>query len=123
VARTPADLDQAFESIKQENCDALFVLADVTRPAIVTLAATARIAIYQSAPFVPLGALASYHPNLEAIFRKVAQYVDRIFKGADPAELPVEQPVTFELALNLKTAASPQPGWNSASALASPIQS
>jgi putative tryptophan/tyrosine transport system substrate-binding protein len=107
VALTPGDIDQAFESIKQENCDALFVLADVTRPAIVTSAARSRIpAIYQSGPYVPLGGLASYHPKLEAIFVKVAQYCDRVFKGADPAELPVEQPVVFELAVNLKTAAS-----------------
>jgi putative tryptophan/tyrosine transport system substrate-binding protein len=53
-----------------------------------------------------LGGLASYSPQLEAIYRKVAQYVDRIFKGADPSELPVEQPVVFELALNLNAAAS-----------------
>ncbi|WP_371260482.1 ABC transporter substrate binding protein [Bradyrhizobium sp. Ec3.3] len=53
-----------------------------------------------------MGGLASYHPKLEAIYVKVAQYCDRVFKGADPAELPVEQPVIFELAVNLKTAAS-----------------
>jgi putative ABC transport system substrate-binding protein len=53
-----------------------------------------------------LGGLASYAPGFEAVFRKVAQYVDKVFKGADPAELPVEQPVVFELGLNLKTAAS-----------------
>jgi len=107
MAPTPDDLDQAFEKMKREGCDALFVLADVTRPAIVTLAARSRIpAIYQSGPFVSLGGLASYNPKLEAIYRKVAQYIDRIFKGADPAEFPVEQPVVFELALNLKTAAS-----------------
>jgi putative ABC transport system substrate-binding protein len=107
MAPTPADLDAAFETMKQENCDALFVLADVTRPAIVTLAAKSKLpAVYQSAPFMPLGGLASYHPSLDAIFRKVAQYVDRIFKGADPAGFPVEQPVIFELAVNLKTAAS-----------------
>jgi putative tryptophan/tyrosine transport system substrate-binding protein len=58
-------------------------------------------AIYQSSPYMPL---ASYHPKIEAIYRKVAQYVDRIFLGADPAEYPVEQPVVFELAVNLKTA-------------------
>jgi putative ABC transport system substrate-binding protein len=107
VAPAPGDLEQAFETMKKENCDALFVLADVTRPTIVTLAARSRIpAIYQGSTFVPLGGLASYSPSLEAIYRKVAQYVDRIFKGADPAEFPVEQPVVFELALNLKTAAS-----------------
>lgn len=107
VAATPGDLEQAFETMKNENCDGLFVLADVTRPAIVALAARSRMpTIYQSGVFVPLGGLASYSPKLEATFVKVAQYVDRIFKGADPAELPVEQPVIFELALNLKTAAS-----------------
>ena len=53
-----------------------------------------------------MGGLASYGVQLEAIYRKVAQYVDRIFKGADRAEFPVEQPVVFELGLNLKTAAS-----------------
>jgi putative tryptophan/tyrosine transport system substrate-binding protein len=107
VAPTPGDLEEAFETMKKEKCDALFVLADVTRPAIVTLAAKSRIpAIYQTSVFVPLGGLASYSPQLEAIYRKVAQYVDRIFKGADPSELPVEQPVVFELALNLNAAAS-----------------
>jgi putative ABC transport system substrate-binding protein len=107
MAPTPDDLEQAFEAMKKENCDALFVLGDATRPAIVTLAARSGIpAIYQVGTFVPLGGLASYSANLEAFYRTVGQYVDRIFKGADPAELPVEQPVVFELALNLKTAAS-----------------
>jgi putative ABC transport system substrate-binding protein len=106
-ALTPSDLEPAFETMKQEHCDALFVLADATRPAIPTLAARSRLpAIYQSSPYMSLGGLASYHPQLEAIFRKVAHYVDRIFKGTDPAEYPVEQPVFFELAVNLKTAAS-----------------
>jgi putative tryptophan/tyrosine transport system substrate-binding protein len=102
---SPGDLEQAFETMKHEKCDALFVLADVTRPAIVTLAARSRIpTFYQSAQYVPMGGLASYSPELQAIYRKVAHYCDRVFKGANPAELPVEQPVIFELALNLKTA-------------------
>jgi putative ABC transport system substrate-binding protein len=106
-APTPDDLEQAFETMKQESCDALFVLADVTRPAIVAFAARARIAaVYQTSQFVPLGGLASYSPKFDAIYRKAAEYADKIFKGADPAQLPVEQPVAFELALNLKTAAS-----------------
>ena len=106
VAPSPDDLEELFETMKHENCDALFGLADVNRPAIVTLAARLRIpTIYQSAQYVPMGGLASYSPELQAIYRKVAQYCDRIFKGANPAELPVEQPVIFELALNLKTAA------------------
>jgi ABC-type uncharacterized transport system substrate-binding protein len=106
-APTPGDLEQAFDVMRQENCDALFVLADPTRPAIVTLAAKSRIpAIYQYSEFVDLGGLASYGPALKPIFQKVAQYVDKIFKGAGPADLPVEQPVVFELAVNLRTAAS-----------------
>jgi putative ABC transport system substrate-binding protein len=107
VAPTPADLEQAFEEMKQEKCDALFVLADATRPAIVPLAARTKIpAIYQFSNFVDLGGLASYGANLTPIYPKVAQYVDEIFKGAKPAELPVEQAVFFELALNLKTASA-----------------
>jgi putative tryptophan/tyrosine transport system substrate-binding protein len=107
MAPTPSDLEHAFERMRQENCDALFVLADPTRPAIVTLAARSMMpAFYQFSAFVDLGGLASYGVDLKTIHRKVAQYVGKIFKGADPAELPVEQAVVFELALNLKTAAS-----------------
>jgi putative ABC transport system substrate-binding protein len=107
MAPTPGDLEQAFDGMKQENCDALFVLADPTRPKIVSLAAETKMpAIYQLSTFVVLGGLASYGPDLYPVYRKVAQYVDKIFKGANAAELPVEQPVVFEFALNLKTAAA-----------------
>jgi putative tryptophan/tyrosine transport system substrate-binding protein len=107
VAPKPDDLEQAFEIMRNENCDALFVPGDVTRPAIVTLAAKAKIpAFYASGAYVPLGGLASYSPQLAGFYRTAAQYCDRIFKGANPAELPVEQPVVFELAINLKAAAS-----------------
>jgi putative ABC transport system substrate-binding protein len=54
----------------------------------------------------PWGGLVGYAAKLDPIYREAAQYCDRIFKGADPAELPVEQPVIFELALNLKTSTS-----------------
>jgi putative tryptophan/tyrosine transport system substrate-binding protein len=107
IAPTPGDLEQAFDRMMQENCDVLFVLADPTRPAIVTLAAKSKMpAIYQFSNFVDLGGLASYGAALKPIFQKAAHYVDKIIKGANPADLPVEQPVVFELALNLKTAAS-----------------
>jgi putative ABC transport system substrate-binding protein len=107
TAATPADLQQAFKEMKLANCDALFVLADPIRPTILTLATEAKIpAIYQFTGWVDLGGLASYGASQTPLFRKAAQYVDKIFKGASPAELPVEQPVAFELALNLKTAAA-----------------
>jgi putative ABC transport system substrate-binding protein len=51
-----------------------------------------------------MGGLLSYGPNLEALFRRGAEYIDRILKGAAPAEMPVEQPTKFELLINLKTA-------------------
>jgi putative ABC transport system substrate-binding protein len=54
--------------------------------------------------FVDLGALLSYGPNVVALFERQAEYVDRIAKGAKPADLPVEQPTKFELIFNLKTA-------------------
>jgi putative ABC transport system substrate-binding protein len=105
VAATPADLERAFQDIRKENCDAVFVLADPIRLTIVALAAAASIpAIYQNTEFVEAGGLASYGPSLSIMFRRSAQYVDKIFKGAAPAELPVEQPTKFELVLNLKTA-------------------
>jgi putative tryptophan/tyrosine transport system substrate-binding protein len=107
VALTPADLDLAFQNIVKENCDALFVLADPVRPTIVPLAAANRIpAIYQFSLFVDAGGLASYGANAEAMFSKAADYVDKIFKGANPADIPVERPTKFELVLNLKAAKS-----------------
>jgi putative ABC transport system substrate-binding protein len=105
MAPNQNDLEQAFEKMRAEKCDALFVLADPLRPPIVQLAAKAKIpAVYQYGGFVDLGGLASYGAEFNAILRKGAEYVVRIFKGANPAETPVEQPVVFELAINLKTA-------------------
>jgi putative tryptophan/tyrosine transport system substrate-binding protein len=107
IARTPADLQPAFREMKLQNCDALFVLADPIQPTIPSLANEARIpAIYQISSYVDMGGLASYGAALPPMFRKAAQYIDKIFKGASPAELPVEQPVVFELAVNLKTTAA-----------------
>ena len=104
VAPTPADRDRAFQDIVKENCDALFVLADPATTDIPPLAAKFKIpSIYQISFLVDAGGLASYGANLPAMLSKAAQYVDKIFKGDDPANLPVEQPTTFEFVLNLKT--------------------
>jgi putative tryptophan/tyrosine transport system substrate-binding protein len=106
-APSPDDLGQAFENMVQEKCDALFVLADPIKPEIVLLAAGKRMpAIYQFSAYVDLGGLASYGASLALMGKQTAQYTAKIFQGANPAELPVEQPVAFELALNLKTAAA-----------------
>ena len=102
---TPDDLGDAFAKMHSESCDALVVLAvpRVTRR-IVELANEWRLpAIYQGDVFVDMGGWLSYGPDLHEQFRKAAVYVDRILKGANPADLPVEQPTKFELAINLKT--------------------
>jgi putative ABC transport system substrate-binding protein len=107
MAKTPADLQAAFDQMILLQCDAVFVLADPIRPTIVTLANSFKIpAFYQVREFVDAGGLLSYGPNLAAMWRRSAEYIDKIFKGADPAELPVEQPTVFEFVVNINTARS-----------------
>ena len=108
MARTPSDLDDAFANMRKENCEALVVLADarITRK-IVELANQWQLpAVYQFAEFVDMGGLLSYGADLTPQFRQAAVYVDKILKGASPADLPVEQPTKFELEVNLKTASA-----------------
>ena len=83
----------------------MIVLADGPYLPIVEYANRARLpTLYQVSQFVRAGGLISYGPNFPQLFRRAAVYVDRILKGAAPAELPVEQPTKFELLINLKTA-------------------
>jgi putative ABC transport system substrate-binding protein len=108
-ARSPNDLDDAFSTIRNERAGAFLVIADPMlvhgRSRIVAFAATSRLpAMYPYGSFVRAGGLISYGVNLPDLFRRAATYVDRILKGAKPADLPVEQPTKFELVINLRTA-------------------
>jgi putative ABC transport system substrate-binding protein len=108
--RSPDDFDRAFGAAMRERAEALSVRADavvtvVHRKRIVDLTAKNRLpAIYELTEFVDAGGLMSYGPSVSDNFRRAATYVDKILKGAKPADLPVEQPTKFELVVNLKTA-------------------
>ena len=104
----PAALDDAFDGFRQRS-DAFVVVADPMlfgqRRRIIELAARHRLpAVYEYRLFADLGGLLSYGPETHDRYRRAAGYVDRILRGTPPGELPVEQPSTFELAINLKTA-------------------
>ena len=108
-ARSAADLDRAFSDITRGRAGALTVLGSTTfsneRRRLVELTARNRLpAVYTSREFVEAGDLMAYGPNAADMYRRAAIYVDRILKGAAPAELPVEQASKFELVINLKTA-------------------
>jgi putative ABC transport system substrate-binding protein len=108
-ARGPDELEGAFTRAIRERAGALIVLPDPMfvshRAPIVSLAAKKRLpTIYGFREFVDAGGLMSYGVNLQDNFRRAAGYVDKILKGAKPADLPVEQPTKFELVINMKTA-------------------
>ena len=105
----PNDFEGAFSTIRTDGARALVVLPGgfmtTHRKRIVELAAKNRIpAVYGNRRFVEAGGLMSYGAVRSEDFPRAAYYVDRILKGAKPAELPVEQPTKFELVINLKTA-------------------
>jgi putative tryptophan/tyrosine transport system substrate-binding protein len=107
--RQTADLDAAFERIAREGTDGLLVfLSPLTLRRAEDVTAFARRhrlpAIYGARIFAERGGLLSYGPDHADSYRRAATYLDRIFRGAAPADLPVEQPAKFELLVNLKTA-------------------
>jgi putative ABC transport system substrate-binding protein len=108
--RSPDELDSAFATMTQAGADALIVLTDPVllnplRGRTVNLAAQHRLpAIYSWRYYVDAGGLMFYGASIRDVGRRLAVYVDKILKGAKPADLPVEQPMQFELILNLKTA-------------------
>jgi len=108
-ARGPDELEAAFAAMSRERAGALFVPADIifVRHAqqMADLASKHRLpAMYGFREHVEAGGLMSYAPSFPVLFRRAAAFVDKILKGAKPADLPVEQPTKFELVINLKTA-------------------
>jgi len=109
MATSESEIDGAFDILAQSKVDALFVSADgyflSHRERIVDLAARQALpAIYAYPDFAEAGGLITYGPSLTAAIREVGAYSGKILKGAKPADLPVIQPTSFELTINLKTA-------------------
>jgi putative ABC transport system substrate-binding protein len=107
--RTPDQFDPAFQAIDRSKAQALYVIDDpilwAHQTTLLKLASTARLpTIHDLRRWPEVSALMSYGPDLYDLFRRAAIYVDRILKGAKPADLPVEQPTKFELVINRKTA-------------------
>jgi putative ABC transport system substrate-binding protein len=103
----PKTLNQAFAAMARYNVQALTLLGDAifhaNRSPIAQLAARSRLpTMYPQSDFVTAGGLMSYGTNFSDLFRRAATYVDKILKGSNPAELPVERPKKFDLEINLK---------------------
>src|SRR5262249_30154751 len=107
--RDAGEFDAGFRAVKEANTQALVTMDDPLvqsqRARIVEFARQQRIPLMAEFRLITeAGGLMSYGPNQVDMWRRAATYVDKIFKGANPAELPVEQPTKFELLINLKTA-------------------
>jgi putative tryptophan/tyrosine transport system substrate-binding protein len=112
-ANGPAEIETAFIAITQSQSEAVFVMADALfvseSTQIANLVAKHRLpSLHLLREEVEAGGLMSYGPNNVDLYRRAATYVDKILKGAKPADLPVQQPTKFELLINLKTAAAPR---------------
>lgn len=109
IVNDAKQIDAAASQMAREKSEALLVITDPLliseRERLADLAMKLRLpAVYQTSEHVEAGGLLSYGADLKKLTARAAYYVDRIFKGAKPGELPVEQPTTFELVVNLKTA-------------------
>ena len=108
-ARGPNEFEAAFAAMARERAGALLVVPDAVfglyRARLQNLVAKSRLpAMYGLREHVEAGGLMSYAVDLHDSFRRSATYVDKILKGAKPADLPIEQPTKFELVINLRTA-------------------
>jgi putative ABC transport system substrate-binding protein len=107
LVRGVSDFDDAFRAIVEAKVDALIVQPTLPRPRIVELVLQHRLpAVSGNRAFVDAGGLMSYAASLADRYRGAAVYVDRILKGANPSDLPVQQPTRFELVINLRTASA-----------------
>jgi putative ABC transport system substrate-binding protein len=107
--RTAAELEEAFLRAKRGNAGAVIIasspFAGAHRDRLIALSAQHRLpGMYEQRDWVAAGGFLSYGANYGVVFRRAAAYVDRLLKGAKPADLPIEQPTRIELAINLKTA-------------------
>ena len=106
--RQPPELASAFSALTARHADAVLALSDPVfgnEVQLSNLAAANRLpAMYATREFAEAGGLLAYGPNFPDNYRRAASYVDRILKGAQPGDLPVEQPTRFEFVINLKTA-------------------
>ena len=108
-ARSADELEPAFAAITRERVGALLVLADpilvIQQKRIVDFAERNRLpAMYGIKDYAAAGGLMTYAPNMEGQYRRAAAHVDKILKGAKPSDLPVEQPIKFDMVINLKSA-------------------
>ncbi len=109
VVKDPDDLERAFKAAAEGGAEALIVVGTSffirSRPRIVKLEAKYRLpTMHTHTRWVAKGGLISYTTDVDVRYRRAAQYVDKILRGAKPADLSVEQPTTFNLEINLKTA-------------------
>ncbi len=107
--RSPREIDDALRAAHEQNAQALYIVSSrfTSRnlKRFVDFAATNRLPLIGGwGAWTQAGALLSFGPNLDDMIRRAASYVDKIFKGSKPVDLPVQQPTHFELAINLKTA-------------------
>ena len=106
--RSPADLDGAFAAMVKENVDALAVIEDIVliqiQKRITESAIKQRLPSIGFVEYADAGGLFGYGPNNVALYRRAAAIVDKILKGAKPADIPIERPTTFEFVINMKTA-------------------
>jgi len=107
--RDPADFDAALDAALRRHANALITVEDPltndNKSKIIDFVAAHRLpGIYGQGDFTQAGGLMSYGANLDDLYRRSAGYVDKVLRGAKPADLPVMQPTKFELVINLKTA-------------------